>query len=198
MEWTFWSPGNLGAIRQYKSNHSNEAHRLHSSLTNNTGKFFGSISSKHRIYFCLSDSYSLKTKHIHNIKQNQAYALQPKAIVYMGNRNLSASPLIASITRVKNNHFKRKQDFQDRDPISVNKGATQGFRLECTPATSLLAASEQKKQQKNPNSLLHTNSILVKVCSTYLWKNTDFMDFQVLRKFMEKFFISLIPGSVTW
>lgn len=119
-------------------------------------------------YIFVRQTAILSKQNTYITKQNQAYALQPKAIVYMGNRNLSGSPLIASITRVKNNHFKRKQDFQDRDPISVNKGTTQGFQLECTPSTSLLVASEQKKTPQKPHSLLHTNSILVKVCSTYL------------------------------
>lgn len=82
----------------------------------------------------------------------------------MGNRNHSNFPPRASITRVKNNHFKHRQDVQDLDLVSVNKGTTQGFQLKQGPATSLLAVSKQTDLTLPCTS----NSILVKVCSTHL------------------------------
>lgn len=82
----------------------------------------------------------------------------------MGNRYHSTFPPRARITRVKNNHFKHRQDFQDLDLISVNMDITQAFWLKWGPVTSLLAVSEQTKL----TLVCTSNSVLVKVCSTHL------------------------------
>lgn len=96
-------------------------------------------------------SQPLTTRKYIKQNQHQPYARQLKAIVYMEEILNDFCFPRDSIKRFKNNYFKRRQDFQDLELVSVNKGTTQGFLAEMGTSSFLVDCFRANK----PDSCLH-------------------------------------------